>query len=301
MGDCDLTYDFREIKPFVEKLDEGNDFVMGSRFRGYIEPDAMPKLHRYFGTPLTTWLLNLIYGTRYSDIHCGMRALTRDALGKINLESQSWEYASEMVLKAARYKLKIAEVPIRFYKDRGGRQSHLKRSGWLAPWRAGWINLKAMFLYAPDFFVMKPGWVLLVLGLAITALLSFGPVTVIPGTLGLDLHTMLLGLTLATLGYSAIQLGTLARVFYNFNPRRRRRLAERFTYDRGMVAAGGMFAAGVLINLVLVANWLRGGLRLQEVYHPGLFGLLLIILGFQTFVFTLLFQMINTRHERPPA
>ncbi len=80
MGDCDLTYDFREIKPFVDKLDEGHDFVMGSRFAGYIEPGAMPKLHRYFGTPLTTWILNVIYGSRYSDIHCGMRALTREAL-----------------------------------------------------------------------------------------------------------------------------------------------------------------------------------------------------------------------------
>jgi len=298
MGDCDLTYDFREIKPFIERLETGSDFVMGSRFRGYIEAGAMPKLHRYFGTPLTTWLLNLIYGTRYSDIHCGMRALTLDALHKINLESQSWEYASEMVLKAARLKLQVAEVPIRFYKDREGRQSHMKRVGWLGPWVAGWINLKAMFLYAPDFFVMKPGWLMFSTGIILTTMLFSGPVTVIPGTLGLDLHTMLLGVTLATLGYSAIQLGTLARVFYNFNPRRRRRLAERFTYNRGMIAAGAATASGVLINIGLVAHWIRGGLKLQEVYHPGLFGLLLIILGFQTFVFTLLFQMINSRHEK---
>src|SRR5262249_33430203 len=149
MGDCDLTYDFREIKPFIEKLEQGCHFVMGSRFTGYIEPGAMPKLHRYLGTPLTTWILNVIYGTRYSDIHCRMRAMTREALMQITLESQSWEYASEMVLKAARLKLRIAEVPIRFYKDREGRLSHLKRTGWRAPWIAGWINLKAMFLYAP--------------------------------------------------------------------------------------------------------------------------------------------------------
>src|SRR5262245_27696075 len=223
MGDCDLTYDFREIRPFVDKLEEGNEFVMGSRFRGYIEPGAMPKLHRFFGTPLTTWLLNRIYGTRYSDIHCGMRALTFDALRKINLKSQSWEYASEMVLKAARLKLRVAEVPIRFYKDREGRQSHLKRGGWLAPWVAGWLNLKAMFLYAPDFFVMKSGWLMLAVRFILSLLLSWGPLTIIPGVLALDLHTMLLAITLATLGYSAIQLGTLARVFYNFNPRRRRR------------------------------------------------------------------------------
>ena len=142
---------------------------MGNRFAGSIEPGAMPKLHRYFGTPVTTWILNLIYGSKYSDIHCGMRALTREALARIRLESQSWEYASEMVLKAALLKLRVAEVPVKFYKDRDGRVSHHKRAGWLSPWVAGWINLKAMFLYAPDCFVRRPGWVLLTLGLALTS------------------------------------------------------------------------------------------------------------------------------------
>lgn len=300
MGDCDLTYDFRQLKPFVQKLIEGHDFVMGSRFAGYIEPGSMPALHRYFGTPLTTWILNRIYGTRYSDIHCGMRAMTIQALKRINLESQSWEYASEMVLKAAQLKLRITEVPVRFYKDRDGRLSHHKRSGWLSPWLAGWINLKAMFLYAPDFFVMKPGWCMLVTGLALSFALCRGPVWLSP-SLGLDLHSMLLGITLATLGYSAIQLGTLARVFYNFNPRRRKRLAERFAYNRGMLVAISLTLIGALLDSFLLASWFRGGLRLNQISYPALLGLLLIILGFQSFVFTLLFQMINTRHERAEA
>ncbi len=151
MGDCDLTYDFREIKPFVDALDAGAEFVMGTRMRGYIEPGAMPALHRYFGTPLTTWILNRMYGTRYSDIHCGMRAMTLDALKQINIQSNSWEYASEMVLKAGKLRLKTVEAPIRFYKDRPGRLSHHRRSGWFSPWMAGWINLRAMFLYARFF------------------------------------------------------------------------------------------------------------------------------------------------------
>ena len=102
MGDADLTYDFREMAPFVEEFRKGAEFVMGSRFRGSIEKGAMPRLHRYFGTPFTTWILNRIYRSNYSDIHCGMRGVTRAALEKIDLTSQSWEYASEMVLKAAR-------------------------------------------------------------------------------------------------------------------------------------------------------------------------------------------------------
>ncbi|HTG43892.1 MAG TPA: glycosyltransferase family 2 protein, partial [Verrucomicrobiae bacterium] len=146
MGDADLTYDFRELSPFVEAFRKGAEFVMGSRFRGSIEQGAMPGLHRYFGTPLTTWILNRIYGSRYSDIHCGMRGLTRSALERIDLKSQSWEYASEMVLKAARLRLVTAEVPVKFYKDREGRMSHHRRMGWLSPWIAGWLNLKVMLV-----------------------------------------------------------------------------------------------------------------------------------------------------------
>jgi glycosyltransferase involved in cell wall biosynthesis len=296
MGDCDLTYDFRSLKPFVEKLDEGHDFVMGSRFAGYIEPGAMPKLHQFFGTPVTTAILNVIYGTRYSDIHCGMRAMTREALGRIDLESQSWEYASEMVLKAARLRLKIAEVPVRFYKDREGRVSHHKRSGWFSPWQAGWINLKAMFLYAPDFFLKKPGWVLFVLGLLLTTSLVAGPYQLFG--IGFRLHTMLLGMTMTTLGYSAVQFATLAQMFYNFDPGRRRRLAGWLTYNRGVATAAGLALVGFVLNAILLGQWIHGGWLLREISHPGLFGLLLLILGFQTFTFTLLFQMIHLRYER---
>ena len=97
MGDADCTYDFREIEPFVDKFRQGFEYIMGSRFRGFIEPQSMPALHRYLGTPVTTWVLNVLYATRFSDIHCGMRGITRDALLRINLSSQSWEYASELV------------------------------------------------------------------------------------------------------------------------------------------------------------------------------------------------------------
>jgi hypothetical protein len=295
MGDCDLTYDFRDLGPFLARLDEGYEFVMGNRFAGSIEPGAMPKLHRYFGTPLTTWILNLIYGSSYSDIHCGMRALTRDALGRLRLESQSWEYASEMVLKAALLKLRVAEVPVRFYKDREGRVSHHKRAGWFSPWVAGWINLKAMFLYAPDCFVRRPGWVLLGLGLALTSSLCAGPYRL--GGVGFDLHWMLLGMTLSTLGYSALQLATLVRAFYNFDPERVGRLARRFTYNRGVLGGMALSAVGCLLNVGLLLTWFHRGLRLSHVSHPALFGLLLIILGFQTFMFTLLFHMIHRRRE----
>jgi len=290
MGDCDLTYDFREISQFVEALESGNEFVMGTRMKGYIQAGAMPTLHRYFGTPLTTWILNRMYGTRYSDIHCGMRAMTLEALKRIDLQSQSWEYASEMVLKAGRLRLKMSEVPIHFYKDRPGRLSHLKRSGWFSPWQAGWINLRVMFLYAPDFFLFRPGAVMLALGLFLTVLLVSGPTKL--GPVILSLNSMLLGVTLSAIGYMAVWLGLLARVYHDFNPRYTQQVLRGWSYNRGMVLAGALSAVGVIAETWLLITWLKSHLQLTAISFPGVLGLLMIILGFETFAFTLILHMI---------
>ena len=289
MGDADLTYDFRELTPFVEEFRKGADFVMGSRFRGSIEKGAMPGLHRYFGTPLTTWILNRIYGSNYSDIHCGMRGLTHAALEKIDLRSQSWEYASEMVLKAARLGLATAEVPVRFYKDREGRISHHRRMGWLSPWIAGWLNLKVMLVYTPDSFLLKPGIVLTAIGLLLSLGLAGGPVVI--GNIGFSLYWMLFGVTCTTLGYSSIQIGVLARVMHGLRPLFVERAQRFVTYDRGMLVATASAIAGVILIATLIYRYLNHGLRLQAISHPAILGLLLIILGFQTFCFTLLMEM----------
>lgn len=289
MGDADLTYDFRELAPFVAEFRNGAEFVMGSRFRGSIEEGAMPGLHRYFGTPFTTWILNRIYRSRYSDIHCGMRGLTREALSKIDLRSQSWEYASEMVLKAARLGLRIAEVPVKFYKDRDGRLSHHRRMGWLSPWIAGWLNLRVMLVYSPDSFLLKPGFALLLLGAVLSCALAAGPLMV--GGIGFNLYWMLLGVTCATLGYGFIQVGVAARIMHGLRPGIAERVQRLLSYNRGMVIAGLCVGAGLILAATLVWSYVQHGLRLQSLSHPAIFGLLLIILGFQTFCFTLLLEM----------
>jgi Glycosyl transferase family 2 len=289
MGDADLTYDFRELSPFVEAFRKGAEFVMGSRFRGSIEKGAMPGLHRYFGTPLTTWILNRIYGSHYSDIHCGMRGLTRDALARIDLKSQSWEYASEMVLKAARLKLQTAEVPVKFYKDREGRFSHHRRMGWLSPWVAGWLNLKVMLVYTPDSFLLKPGILLTAIGALIACVLAPGPITV--GGVGFSLYWLLFGVTCVTLGYSSIQIGVLARVMHGLRPASLKNLRRILSYDRGMLLSAGCVIVGIALLGALVYRYLHADFKLFEISHPAIFGLLLIIVGFQTFCFTLLLEM----------
>jgi hypothetical protein len=296
MGDADLTYDFRDIEPFIAKLDEGYEFVMGTRTRGSIEPGAMPALHRYFGTPLTTTILNLMYGSHYSDIHCGMRAMTLEALKRIDLQSTSWEYASEMVLKASLLQMRITEIPINFYKDREGRTSHHKRSGWFSPWLAGWINLKIMFIFAPDFFLFWPSALMLGVGLGLAISLAGGPLML--SNFGFNLHWMLLGLTLATLGYGAFHLALLAKAYYNFQPALTTQITRVFTYNRGMLGGGLFMLIGLLLDFALTIHWIANGLRLEEISYQGVFGLLLIILGFQTITHTLILHMVLYSHRR---
>lgn len=297
MGDADLTYDFREIAAFVKKFREGYEFVMGSRFKGTIEKGAMPPLHQYFGTPLTTWILNFIYRSRFSDIHCGMRGVTREALYRINLQSQSWEYASETVLKAARLQLKIAEVPVRFYKDREGRTSHHRRAGFFSPWIAGWINLKVMLVYSPDSFLLKPGLALFIFGSLLSLSLVGGPYSI--GSIGLNLHWMLLGVTCATLGYGFMQIGVLARIIHKLRPSLGEWVKRFLSYNRGIVISAVVTGWGLGLNGILLWRYVASGLRLTEFYYPAIFGLLLVTIGFQTFCFTLLLEMIRRVSSHP--
>jgi glycosyltransferase involved in cell wall biosynthesis len=290
MGDCDCTYDFRELGPFMEKFRAGAEFVMGSRFRGYIEPGSMPPLHRYLGTPVTTWILNVIFSSHFSDIHCGMRGITREALLRMDLRSQSWEYASEMVLKSVHMKLRTEEVPIRFLKDRDGRLSHHKRSGWFSPWQAAWINLRAMFVYGANFFLYKPGLLLLALGLLLTVPLSlFGAITI--GPIVFSHHWMLLGVTLAILGLQCVYMGVLSQVFFDYAGTTTARWFRRFPYTRTVAVSAVMFTAGFVLAAGLVLNYASNNFALAvgaPITYLGVGGLLLMIAGFMTFTFTLI-------------
>jgi glycosyltransferase involved in cell wall biosynthesis len=301
MGDCDCTYDFRELEPFATKFRQGVEFIMGSRFRGYIEPGAMPPLHRYLGTPVTTWILNVIFTSHFSDIHCGMRGMTRAALERMGLRSQSWEYASEMVLKSVHMRLKTDEVPIRFLKDREGRLSHHKRSGWFSPWSAAWINLRAMFVYGAAFFLYRPGLVLATLGFALTIPLSLGPLTV--GPIVFSLHWMLFGLTLATLGLQCVYMGILAQIFFDYDGDITKKWFARFPYTRSVGIAAALFVVGLALGGALIGYYVRHNFLLAAVSplnHLGVMGLLLMIAGFTTFTFTLLLHATAVAVWRRP-
>jgi glycosyltransferase involved in cell wall biosynthesis len=300
MGDGDCTYDFRRLGPFMDQFREGFEFVMGSRWRGSIEPGSMPSLHRYLGTPVTTWVLNLLYSSRFSDIHCGMRGITRDALRRMDLESQSWEYASEMVLKSVHMHLRTAEVPVWFLKDREGRLSHHKRAGWFSPFQAAWINLRAMFIYGSDFFVFKPGLVLIAAGLLITLPLSLGPVTI--GGVTFSLYWMLFGMTATILGLQSFFFGCVAQVLHDYTGDARRRWLNVFAYTRTVLISAGLFLVGLVFSGQLVVRYLGPYPRLSPGSSPFTYlavtGLLLMIMAFMTFSFTLLLHAAALRSNQ---
>ena len=298
MGDADCTYDFRKLAPFVDAMRSGTEYAMGSRWKGSIEPGAMPALHQYFGTPATTWILNRLYGSHFSDIHCGMRGITREALCRMHLTAQSWEYASEMVLKSVRMGLRTTEVPVTFYKDRDGRLSHHKRSGWLSPYRAAWINLRAMFIHGAEFFLFKPGIVLFGLGLLLTLPLSFGPIIIGPVTF--NLYWMLIGLTLSVLGLQSIYFGCLAHVFLDYTGRARERWRRIFRYTNAVVASALLFMLGFALSAAVLVHYVTHDFSLpspsSRIDHLGIVGLLFMIIGFSTFCFTLLLHATQVRY-----
>jgi hypothetical protein len=259
LGDADLTYDFRKLRPFVEKFRDGYEYIMGSRLDGSMEKDAMPPLHRYFGTPLTTWMLNVLYGSDFSDIHCGMRGVTTEALQRMELRSQSWQYASEMIIKSIHLGLRTTEVPVTFYKDIEGRQSHFKRTGWWAPWGAGWITLQAMFVWGADFFLIRPGLLLFLLGGIGVATLFRGPVEL--WGIGFSLHWMLFFLLLLLVGVQLSMMGMLARALYGYRDRKRV-WQKLFRFTQAVVVSSALLLSGVLSFLPLAREYVLHHYRL---------------------------------------
>ena len=296
MGDADCTYDFRQLAPFVDRFRDGYEYVMGSRWAGSIERGAMPAHHQYFGTPLTTWILNRLYRSRFTDIHCGMRGITLDALKRMDIQSQSWEYASEMVLKSVHMELRTAEVPVHFLRDRDGRVSHHRRMGWFSPFQAAWINLRAMFVYGADFFVYRPGIVLMVLGTLLTVPFVAGPVKV--GPLTFSFYWQFFGGAMAVIGLNAFLLGCVAQIFFDYTGLRTARLLAAFRYTRTCLIAAGLTVLGVGLMVPLASRYLRGGLRLtgalQQQNYLFLSGVFFVMGGISLFTFTLLIHAAAT-------
>ena len=270
MADADATYPLRELGPFVDKLEQGDDLVIGSRFKGTIHGGAMPFLNRFIGNPILTGMLNVLFGVKVSDAHCGMRAIRRDALPALELHATGMEFASEMVFKAYRRNLRVSEIPIDYFPRTG--ESKLHRFG------DAWRHVRFMLLYSPSWLYLVPGSVLLLLGLIGMAILASGPVDVFGRTW--QIHTMLGFVALTLIGAQVIQLGVFARTYARVGIGERDPLLERL--GRRLRLEHGLLGGGLLIVLALLglgaigAEWAAEGFGdLGRAYETALLATLL--------------------------
>jgi len=252
MGDADDSYDFKNLMPFIEKLEEGYELVMGNRFQGGIKKGAMPPLHKYLGNPILSGIGKLFFKSPISDFHCGLRGFRKDSILRLDLQTSGMEFASEMVVKATLNNLKITEVPTTLSPDGRSRSPHLKS------WKDGWRNLRFLLLYSPRWLFFYPGTILFSVGLLIMVLLSTGPIT-FSGVV-FDIHTMLYSAMSMLLGFTIISFGLFAKVF-TINNRlipendNMKNFYNLISLESGIVVGFIVFIIGIVGSMISILIW----------------------------------------------
>jgi Glycosyl transferase family 2 len=289
MADADLTYDFAEIPNFLEKIDEGAELVIGNRM-AKIHPGAMSWLHRYVGNPVLTGILNLFYKAGVDDAHCGMRALRREVLPKLDLRTTGMEFASEMVIRATKENLEIAQLPIEYHPREGESK--------LSTWRDGWRHLRFLLVHSPTYLFIVPGALLTVIG-ALVLLTVLARVDVFGRQW--DIHAMIGGSMLTIIGTQVLALGLCARAYGVYVLGEHDpwfdRWGPRVRLEHGLLAGSAIFVAGLALGGVIVAKWVeRGGGQLSEA-RLGLLAATFVIVGIQVFFSSFLLSILGLRRR----
>ena len=278
MADADDSYDLTDLERFIAGLRGGADLVKGSRRRGRIEPGAMPWLHRWIGNPMLSGLLNVLFRAGISDAHCGMRAFTKAAYRRMQLQTTGMEFASEMVIKAALGQMRIAEIPITLHPDGRSRPPHLRS------FRDGWRHLRFMLLFSPTHLFLIPGGLATLLGLVPLIALGGGPRFI--GGVRFDVHYMVLGSLLTILGFQIVSTGVFAKVYSHaarlyVSDRTLNVLMRYFNLERGLVAGAMIFLLGFVIDASILVHWLRIGMGTLDAVRPAIQASTLMIVGAQ--------------------
>lgn len=252
MGDADDSYDFGTLGPFIESLRAGSDLVMGNRFAGGIAPGAMPWLHKYIGNPVLSFVGRLFFRVPIRDFHCGLRAFRKDSILSLNLRTTGMEFASEMVVKASLWNLKIDEKPTTLRKDGRTRAPHLRS------FHDGWRHLRFLLLHSPRWLFLYPGLVLVLFGGVMTSLLIKDSVQVFG--LGLDVGSLLYFAALIVLGVQLLLFAILAKIYAvseGFLPSSRRfeRVSSRIGFESGIVIGLGIFSLGAIASVFSLLRW----------------------------------------------
>jgi len=289
MADADLTYDFDEIPRFVEALEDGAEMVIGDRMDN-IQPGAMPWLHRYVGNPILTGLLNLFFSTGISDAHCGMRAVRAEVLPRLDLRTTGMEFASEMVIRASKENLKIAEFPIE-YHPRGGESK-------LSSFRDGWRHLRFLLVHSPNHLFIVPGALLAGFGALIVVLVEAG-VDLFGRSWGL--HALIGGTLLMIVGTQVLALGLCAHAYGTYFMGERDpwfdRMRARFRLEHGLLLGGAFLLVGLVIGGIIIATWISHGFGSLADERLALIAASLLIVGIQIFFSSFLLSILGLRRR----
>jgi len=298
IGDADDSYDFSNLMPFVELLRKGNDVVIGNRFKGGIEKNAMPFLHKYIGNPVLSFIGRSFFHIPIKDFHCGLRGIKKESYDLLNLKTTGMEFASEMIVKAALNKLTIAETPVTLYQDKRKRPSHLKT------WHDGWRHLRFLLLYSPGWLFLLPGILLMLMGFAGTIVLVSGPLQI--GNKKLDVHTLVYTSGSILLGFQFISFYFFSRLYaavhdlWSGQERLLQNFTKLFSLEKGIAGGFLLFAGGLFLMLKSFLYWRHthyGNLDPLVVLRWVIPSMVLMVLGVQFMIsfFYLSFLTIKSK------
>ena len=255
MGDSDDSYDFSNLMPFVEKLREGYDLVMGNRFKGGIEKGAMPPLHKYLGNPVLSTIGRILYKSPIKDFHCGLRGYNRESILSLNLHTTGMEYASEMVVQATLHKLKICEVPTTLKKDGRDRPPHLKS------WSDGWRHLTFLLMHAPNWLFLYPGILFFIIGIIFSTIIIINPIII--GTIRFDINTLLYFTISTIIGFQLIIFYLLTKKYAaitKFIPVTKFDThILKFTMNKGIFIGAILILIGIISSIISIIIWQNNG------------------------------------------
>jgi glycosyltransferase involved in cell wall biosynthesis len=302
MGDADDSYDFGELYPFIQKLREGFDLVMGCRLPlggGKIMPGAMPLKHRFLGNPILSLIGKIFFKSPITDFHCGLRAFSKDAINKMNLQTTGMEFASEMVVAATLLKMRIAEVPITLYKDGRSRAPHLRS------WRDGWRHLRFMLMYCPRWLFFYPGAILFVMGtVTFLAILIKGSIEI--NGIGFESNSLLIAGMSVLIGFQLISFYIFTKVFAiteGFLPQDRvtKHFMGMFSLEAGVILGTALFILGSIILAGALLIWQQagfGGLSQSVKLKLVIPAIILMLLGVQVVLSSFFVSILGLRRKR---
>lgn len=293
IADADLSYDLSNLTPFVNRLAAGDDLVIGNRFAGGIEPDAMPFLHRYIGNPLLTTIANVFFNTSLGDYHSGVRAIRKSKVAELHLHSVGMEFASEMIVRAKLLNFKIGQVPVPYRKDGRGRKSHIRT------FRDGWRHLRFLMLFSPTWIFFYPAIILLLTSLFLLSYMIMESVQI--GEIAFGVHTMLVLGALLIVGYQLFHWSFCVHAFAQRIdlPVRSPSIIEKLSKKNNeliMGIGGVIFVLGLLFCGWTAWYWLEkdlGNLNPRMTMRIFIPGVVFIILGIQSFFSSLFLSLLN--------